>query len=1352
MQTGLRGTATYVGGALTPRLTALATNFPTTTGYLSRFGTAATAVPKGVQQYVGGIGSALAQKPGVSFVVANQGNIFRGILGGGMLPAAYEGIYAESVQNSDGTTSYISPIEKNLGLSPTAFAVLSTAWKPSRGVLAAYGNFKTLVSSPGQYFSGENSVLADKMASMNLRGDVSLLNSIDGVAGDYGGGALAFLYGATDSFLQAATGSYSVRAATNLPHTAKDIFSFGQSIQEMLAGQGQAPDQSARGVEYGMVLGKIFGAGQGFQSIAKRTRVNTGVAGKTLTTFKGQKPALITDVGRYGQFMGVSKMSRGSINTKNIVSDIHSSAAGLVKVNAAISLGAGAISSGQNMSLETLGKQVRVLAYDMDNVATGAVAMAGTFKALGGVVGLASRSKTLNSLSSISPVKSAVLAVGGTGAYSLGTLDSTKDLIGGTFSNYVALAGLAAAGIGGRSLVKGLQKSGSYMNFIKKGEIGHKLSSKVSNGTLTAGFAGAGIAGGEIYYQNYLSEGGTGSIRNRVTALGLGALSGLAARNAPALGRLTTRAVVTSGEIASLAATGYAVKKGIFDPSVAGIEYWLNDSKHFDFEEATRPHLFSSTEIQRYETVDGETLDHLRSSSPDHVTFAELKGRKGVLVELATGRIKNKETGKYELVTKTAGSDLIYAAGIGAVLYGVNRVATKSAQAYKGGEAAGLTEATGMGRGAWTGWKDSLARGTEVKIPFKSDPVKLRSFAGKNPTIASGIVLGSGVVLNEIATSDNPYYGLKETGIFGDALRYSSYGMMVAGGVGLASRAAGHGMMTAGRTGSALRVAGEKSSAFSGRIAGNALAAQKTVLWDLGIRGTGTNILMVMAPLQGIIEGTSILTQKYIEPSAYTGFEKAAWNRTFGAFWNEDSAVKFQDLGGSKAWDNASAFEKIVLSSQYAERSYFSGLFGTYEDGPNKGASRIGGFSDLANAFGGEAGRNGEAGNGIARVLSTVDETNVYFAGSLALLSPLAGKALSNIKHKNRGMKFQALAKGMDELTGVFGTGSTPKTASPVSQGFNRFGNMAVNGTIEEAVTENVIQQGLNLIPGLSPGAAEVIQEIISPNRVRMSSSTPNQGQALRYVNKRLASIESRINALQEKGINAPRAARTAQVQLAKAQSILTGDQVTINQYQTEFNNLDAQMKEYKNTGVTPSSIFKREHTIAKTNLEGAVALANGTGFYDDKAVLVGLMPVMQMKADTLKGDARKTIMSMVNTGERTVASDARIVLVPKGTLSNAQTNADTTAQVLTDRNGEKYVAVDVSGQWDFDLGVGGTGRITSNATGIYNAGAGGHEFIHLLVDEVRADPVQIARFESKMAFKISVGLESSGRYFWRYT
>lgn len=199
------------------------------------------------------------------------------------------------------------------------------------------------------------------------------------------------------------------------------------------------------------------------------------------------------------------------------------------------------------------------------------------------------------------------------------------------------------------------------MKFVEQGDIGKMIGNRPVTGATgkiinfafaerakgfrsfayPAGYATAGALAGDYYYQNYVdvdSDGDgkrEGSTSKRIFAVGLGALGGLGLRSSPALIRLGARGLVTGGEMASLGAAGYAAKKLTFDPAVSGLEYWLNKRKHFDLEEAIRPHLFSSTEVENYVEVDQKTLATLIEGKPDEA-HADYEGKR---VELSSGRI-----------------------------------------------------------------------------------------------------------------------------------------------------------------------------------------------------------------------------------------------------------------------------------------------------------------------------------------------------------------------------------------------------------------------------------------------------------------------------------------------------------------------------------------------------------------------------------------------------------------------------------------------------------------------------------------------------------------------------------------
>ncbi|MCF6357423.1 MAG: hypothetical protein L3J54_06400, partial [Draconibacterium sp.] len=111
------------------------------------------------------------------------------------------------------------------------------------------------------------------------------------------------------------------------------------------------------------------------------------------------------------------------------------------------------------------------------------------------------------------------------------------------------------------------------------------------------------------------------------------------------------------------------------------------------------------------------------------------------------------------------------------------------------------------------------------------------------------------------------------------------------------------------------------------KMAGTSLDGSKNILWELGIKGTGGNLLFVMAPLHGVITGASYLTQEYIMPSAYTGIEKTVWKRTFGSFYDTHAAKKFESLVSALNDESYSKdfLAKALLMGKFVETAYFGG-------------------------------------------------------------------------------------------------------------------------------------------------------------------------------------------------------------------------------------------------------------------------------------------------------------------------------------------------------------------------------------------------------------------------------------------
>ncbi|MDD5291994.1 MAG: hypothetical protein PHY46_02270, partial [Candidatus Omnitrophica bacterium] len=486
-------------------------------------------------------------------------------------------------------------------------------------------------------------------------------------------------------------------------------------------------------------------------------------------------------------------------------------------------------------------------------------------------------------------------------------------------------------------------------------------------------------------------------------------------------------------------------------------------------------------------------------------------------------------------------------------------------------------------------------------------------------------------------------------------------------------------------------------------ISGTALATEKTVLWNLGVRGTGINLLTVIAPLQGVIEATSAFTKKYISPSAYTPVERNLWNNTFGAFWNAQSAVKYQNL--IDEWGKGGDFKnRLSLAGRFAERAYLSGLFGMNNDGSNK----INNLSELKDKFNEK---------GIGGVLGSLDKDNVNFSAALAILAPLAEPAFSNIRYKNIGKGFQAVGKGMEktfgELVAVRGIG---KEASLSARLMSQTGNMIVTGTIEEALTEQVIQMGLSFIPGLSPQFSEILQEILSPNGYARVHSIPTRKQAEIFVRNRLAEIDA--------GATEITVGEKSALRRTLRNLTVTGERASL--WQTRLDKLNNMEK----SGIALSS----QQIRGRDTIKASLGLANGSLQYDPTAVTQAMLPYLQLRAEQVAERGRNTIINLANNKSASAdardaalkASAARIEGFAFNTIDRGDGAGKTSSQAKRDslqeamlRGGYNgYVAVDVGMNFDFDLGLFGSKTIESNLMAEYNFGQGAHEFMHLSIDD----------------------------------
>ncbi|MDD2689617.1 MAG: hypothetical protein PHT41_05670, partial [Candidatus Omnitrophica bacterium] len=277
------------------------------------------------------------------------------------------------------------------------------------------------------------------------------------------------------------------------------------------------------------------------------------------------------------------------------------------------------------------------------------------------------------------------------------------------------------------------------------------------------------------------------------------------------------------------------------------------------------------------------------------------------------------------------------------------------------------------------------------------------------------------------------------------------------------------------------KIAG-KPGAFIGDL------AQGTML-TLG--NSAYTLFFVIAPLQGVLEWTSFLTQRHVMPSAYTHLEKSLLGFTFGAFWQDKDVYDDGKLVSPSNWRK---YEGAKTVWDYAKRSYLTGLFGVNEDG----SAKVKSFSEFPYWPG--------------QFWQKLDKSSAFFAVTLAVLQPFAEPVLGNIRAGNFGKSFQAAGEGIKATLGIDLKPSSNNLGwrellfskqgiIESAKGFvNWITNMSIKGTIEE-INEQFIQIGLALTPisfiapvaeglGFSPlvardlyqQAQEIAQELTSPD------------------------------------------------------------------------------------------------------------------------------------------------------------------------------------------------------------------------------------------------------------------------------
>ncbi|MGD9014686.1 MAG: cysteine peptidase family C39 domain-containing protein, partial [Candidatus Omnitrophota bacterium] len=252
---------------------------------------------------------------------------------------------------------------------------------------------------------------------------------------------------------------------------------------------------------------------------------------------------------------------------------------------------------------------------------------------------------------------------------------------------------------------------------------------------------------------------------------------------------------------------------------------------------------------------------------------------------------------------------------------------------------------------------------------------------------------------------------------------------------------------------------------------------------------TGSTLFFVIPALHGVVEGTSLIFNKYVLPASTNSIERSFFRSTFAAFW-DDTMVKKQ-FGDGEKWVELSKVKYLDEQGNFKWgnvpiRAYNAGLFGVETEGAKIGELKQPSMLKLFN-------------RGPGSFLGAIQTHSWTFALILGVGHAPLTAMLGNIGWANFGRKFRAVGQGL-EHTFSFGLGGLlmPKSAAgAVNRGtkevFNRGFNLVMKGTTEEVIIEQAIEVasapafailGSFIGPEWSRGISEIFQEVASPNAV----------------------------------------------------------------------------------------------------------------------------------------------------------------------------------------------------------------------------------------------------------------------------
>ncbi|MBP7087744.1 MAG: hypothetical protein KBB01_00450, partial [Candidatus Omnitrophica bacterium] len=487
---------------------------------------------------------------------------------------------AKTELNYSGNSSVISkPLHEIIG--PVS-GITGIFMNPGRNIVSAAGNI-------AEKWFGINNNLPEISA---IRSNTERVK-FDKFMNDYAPIAAfptSMLVSATDTFTQAASGSYTALGLSRPIETFKEVLSLASIKKqlEQLGNQLNDPNRMAGPAQWGRLVGGVMGATAGFKYLGDNIR-STTVAPISISRekvmFNGSPTRIAYFEGGTMPYSTLSNLQRVGYFT----AQAHQGAASFMKWNTG--LGFIMPTLGSDDQFKAISQSAYTTAYSLDTFATSSIGLSTMFNAIGAGYGKISDSAFIRGLEQTRPVQFAIhhpltLVGAGSGMYYIGkSVDNfTDNDIANIAGNYIANAGLAIAGIGGLSFAHRMRTSISEAGWINK----------VSEFTSTAKFktfytTGTGLAGVGIGALR-------GDINNGWDALsyfGTGALVGYGLRKLPTITPLAI-------DVASTGAITYGATKAVFDPGISAIEKWLDPRNHFDWREASTPHLFDKHPVMGY--------------------------------------------------------------------------------------------------------------------------------------------------------------------------------------------------------------------------------------------------------------------------------------------------------------------------------------------------------------------------------------------------------------------------------------------------------------------------------------------------------------------------------------------------------------------------------------------------------------------------------------------------------------------------------------------------------------------------------------------------------------------------------